>query len=253
MAVPNSFATATSAIPLANLDANFAYYDAAYQIASGVMEVNYTFRLEDPTDNTKKAQFVLSSIATATTRQYTLQNQDGTIAFINATQTFSGVSTFSASTNTFGSATVTSTYGLGSGATISTATKTINIGTGGVSGSTTNIAIGSAVSGALGTTTLNSNVVQTKLYATSSAAPTIASAATIAPTTQILFVSGTTAISTITAPSPISVGGGTITIIPTGVFTTTTTGNIALASIAVVNRALMMTYDVTTTKWYPSY
>jgi hypothetical protein len=32
MAVPNTFATATSAIPLANLDANFAYYDAAFSI-----------------------------------------------------------------------------------------------------------------------------------------------------------------------------------------------------------------------------
>ena len=32
MAVPNTFAAATSAIPLANLDANFAYYDAAYSI-----------------------------------------------------------------------------------------------------------------------------------------------------------------------------------------------------------------------------
>jgi len=33
MAVPNTFATATSAIPLANLDANFAYYDGAFSIS----------------------------------------------------------------------------------------------------------------------------------------------------------------------------------------------------------------------------
>lgn len=91
------------------------------------------------------------------------------------------------------------------------------------------------------------------LRATSAAAPTIASAATIAPTTQIVFVSGTAAIDTITPPSPISLGGGQITLIPTGLFTTTTAGNIALASTAVVSRALIMTYDVTTTKWYPSY
>jgi hypothetical protein len=32
MAVPNTFASATSAIPLANLDANFTYYDTAYSI-----------------------------------------------------------------------------------------------------------------------------------------------------------------------------------------------------------------------------
>lgn len=91
------------------------------------------------------------------------------------------------------------------------------------------------------------------LRATSAAAPTIASAATIAPVTQIVFISGTAAIDTITAPAPISLGGGQITLIPTGIFTTTTLGNIALASTAVVSLALIMTYDVTTAKWYPSY
>lgn len=93
----------------------------------------------------------------------------------------------------------------------------------------------------------------TSVLATSAAAPTIASAATVAPTKAITFISGTTAIVTITAPSPISTGGGSITFIPTGIFTTTTAGNIALASTAVVGKALTMTYDVTTTKWYPSY
>jgi len=89
--------------------------------------------------------------------------------------------------------------------------------------------------------------------AVSAAAPTIASATTIAPTTSIAFVSGTTAVVTITAAAPISTGGGTITLIPTGAFTWTTAGNIAVAGTAVVNRALTMTYDATTTKWYPSY
>lgn len=87
---------------------------------------------------------------------------------------------------------------------------------------------------------------------TGSAAPTIASAATIAPTTPIIFVSGTTAIVNITPPATL-VGGGQLTIIPTGVFTTTTAGNIALASTAVVSRALIMTWDATANKWYPSY
>lgn len=104
-----------------------------------------------------------------------------------------------------------------------------------------------------GTQTYSGAQIVTGLIATSAAAPTIASAATIAPTTQIVFVSGTAAIDTITPPSPISLGGGQITLIPTGIFTTTTAGNIALASTAVVSRALLMTYDVTTTKWYPSY
>ena len=91
------------------------------------------------------------------------------------------------------------------------------------------------------------------LIATSAAAPTIASATTIAPTKPITFISGTTAIVTITAPSPISLGGGSIVLIPTGIFTWTTAGNIALAGTAVVNKALTFVYDVTTTKWYPSY
>ena len=91
------------------------------------------------------------------------------------------------------------------------------------------------------------------LIATTAAASTIASATTIAPTKPITFISGTTAVVTITAPSPISAGGGTITLIPTGAFTWTTAGNIAVAGTAVVNRALTLVYDVTTTKWYPSY
>ncbi len=97
------------------------------------------------------------------------------------------------------------------------------------------------------------DVKHSGLVASTAAAPTIASATTIAPTTQIAFVSGTTAVVTITAPAPISAGGGTITLIPTGAFTWTAAGNIAVLGTAVVNRALTMTYDVTTTKWYPSY
>jgi hypothetical protein len=100
---------------------------------------------------------------------------------------------------------------------------------------------------------LGRNLIYTGLQATSAAAPTIASATTIAPTTAIVFISGTTQITTITAPSPISSGGGQITLIPTGIFTTATSGNIALASTAVVSKALIMTYDTTTAKWYPSY
>jgi hypothetical protein len=97
------------------------------------------------------------------------------------------------------------------------------------------------------------NMIIAGINATSAAAPTIASATTIAPTKAITFISGVTPIVTITAPSPISLGGGTITLIPTGIFTTTTAGNIALASTAIVSKALIMTYDVTTAKWYPSY
>ena len=97
------------------------------------------------------------------------------------------------------------------------------------------------------------SLVLSSFNAVSAAAPTLASATTIAPTAPITFVSGTTAVVTITAPSPISAGGGTVVLIPTGAFTWTTAGNIALAGTAIVSRTLTMTYDVTTTKWYPSY
>lgn len=102
-------------------------------------------------------------------------------------------------------------------------------------------------------TIVSANITHSGLVATTAAAPTIASATTIAPTTSIVFVSGTTAVVTITAPTPIASGGGRITIIPTGAFTWTNAGNIAISGTAVVSRALDMVYDVTTTKWYPSY
>ena len=91
------------------------------------------------------------------------------------------------------------------------------------------------------------------LIAIPTTAPSIASAATIAPTASVVFISGVATIATITAPSPISAGGGQITLIPTGLFRTGITGNIALATVAVVNKALILTYNAATLKWYPSY
>lgn len=83
----------------------------------------------------------------------------------------------------------------------------------------------------------------------------IASASTIAPASPIVHVTGTTAIATITAPTECASSGFgcQITLIPDGAFTTTTAGNIAIASTAVVSKAMVMTYDNGTSKWYPSY
>lgn len=80
----------------------------------------------------------------------------------------------------------------------------------------------------------------------------VASADTIAATGPIFHVTGSTQINTITAPLGCT-SGCTITIIPDGVFTTGVTGNIALASMSVVSKALILTYDAGTSKWYPSY
>lgn len=91
------------------------------------------------------------------------------------------------------------------------------------------------------------------VISTAQTATTLSSSATITPTLPIHFVSGTTTISTITAPFPISTTGGQITLIPTGLWSTNTAGNIALATTAVLNKALTMTYNSGTSKWYPSY
>jgi len=77
---------------------------------------------------------------------------------------------------------------------------------------------------------------------------TVASASAITPTGPVFHVTGTSLISTIQANSYTQ-----ITMIPDGIFTTNTGGNIAIASTAVVNKALIFTYDPTLSKWYPSY
>ena len=110
-----------------------------------------------------------------------------------------------------------------------------------------------ALGAATATSIVSSGPISGGLKGNLGAAPTVASATTIAPTTAVVLVSGTTTIETITAPAPIDTLGGTITIIPTGIFVTGVTDNIALASTSVVSKALHMTYDPTTTKWYPSY
>jgi len=83
----------------------------------------------------------------------------------------------------------------------------------------------------------------------------VASAATIAPVNYLQHVTGTTQIATITAPASFAAAGmgGCLVLIPDGAWTTATTGNIALASTAVVSKAMTMCYDNGTTKWYPSY
>ena len=83
----------------------------------------------------------------------------------------------------------------------------------------------------------------------------IASAATIAPTAPVTHITGTTQITTITAPSQCATSGFgcQLTLIPDGLWTTGTSGNIAIATTAVVSKALVLTYDNATAKWYPSY
>lgn len=80
----------------------------------------------------------------------------------------------------------------------------------------------------------------------------IASATEVTPNASVNYISGTTAIDTIAVSSSQAVGL-VWTVIPTGVFTWTTSDNIALAGTAVVSKVLQFVYNPSTAKWYPSY
>jgi len=137
-----------------------AVFTDVEQVLTNKTVTDSTFFIQDDADTTKKAQFQLSGITTATTRTYTLPNFTGALASIgNLTQTFSGTTTFSAATVTVGSSTAASTYGVGTGATATGNTKNVNIGTSGASGSTTLITLGSSTAGATSRTSVNGNLI----------------------------------------------------------------------------------------------
>jgi hypothetical protein len=106
-----------------------------------------------------------------------------------------------------------------------------------------------SVVGALSATSLTTST----FTALSGGTNTIASATSITPVKSINFISGTAAIDTIGTQPPITGANGTIILIPTGAFTWTTAGNIAIAGTAVVGKALHMTFSGSSLKWYPSY
>lgn len=82
----------------------------------------------------------------------------------------------------------------------------------------------------------------------------ITSASTITPTNRVHHITGTAAITTIVPPTSQAAGfSGIFCAIPDAAFTTTTAGNIALATNAIVNRQLCWSYDPAASKWFPSY
>jgi hypothetical protein len=75
----------------------------------------------------------------------------------------------------------------------------------------------------------------------------VASAASIAITGDIFHVTGIIQINTITG----SQSGQEIVLIPDAAFTLGTSGNIAIASAAVIGKAMALYFDGT--KWFPNY
>ncbi len=154
-------------------EANVAVWNGSVWDLVGVPQVasDAIFSLVNDADPTKKALFSLSGISTGTTRTFTLPNTSSALAILAGTQTFNGNKTFSGTLTASGTVTVsgaaatigtsaaTSTYGMGTGATTTGITKTLNLGTGGASGSTTVVNIGSATPGAGGSTGINTPTV----------------------------------------------------------------------------------------------
>jgi hypothetical protein len=136
-------------------------YDGSYLTATFK---STTFALRDATVLTKGAAFDLSGITAGQTRSYALPDVSGSLATLgNISQTFTGTTLVSGTFNatgtfaTLGSSNSATTVGVGTGTTASGQTKTVNIGTGGASGSTTNITLGSANAGSTTSVNIYSN------------------------------------------------------------------------------------------------
>lgn len=140
----------------------------------------------------------------------------GTTQLMNlgSTQTVSGSITFSNASQTLGNSTATGTINVASGATISGSTKTLNIGTGGVSGSTTTTILGPVLGAS--TTTIGATTAASTLN--------LATGATLTATTKAVNI-GTAGVAGSTTNIAIgTTAGGTSTTTMNG--TTTFAGPI---------------------------
>ena len=219
---------------------------------NGTVKTNSAFTLQDATDNTKQANFVLSGLTTGTTYAYTLPAVSGaalaTLGNTGSQQVFSGTVGFGATLSATSGLNLTGSTGtttlLGTSATTGTTTiggasqtgaitlgqstvsQTVNVSNGvTASGSTNTINIGTA--GATGsttaitigspagtsTTTLNGNVS----FANTVTAPTLVASNGIHVNSQTVAASysipsGSSAMSA----GPITVASGQTVTVPTG-------------------------------------
>lgn len=87
-----------------------------------------------------------------------------------------------------------------------------------------------------------------QMFMPTSAPSTVASAATIAPSTGFTVLTGNTAVATITPPVA---GPHMLAVVFAGTAGVTAAGNIAVAKASVVGEAMLLLYNVSTGKYVP--
>jgi hypothetical protein len=145
----------------------------------------------------------------------------------DGTQTINGPKTFSNASNTFGSATATGTIGLASGATISASTKTVNVATGGVVGSTTLTTIGPVLGAS--TTSIGGTTAASTLNLATGATLTATTKAVNIGTAGVAGSTTNIAIGSTTGTSTTTLQGTT-----NGITAAADTNSVALATTAYV-------------------
>ena len=161
--------------------ANLSFFASKTSNTGNISITGTALTLQDATDNTKTANFVLSGLTTGTNFTYTLPAVTGVAlaSLGNISQTFLGATTFAPTTAestlilgsttgtgtlTLGRSTVSQTANIATGATANLSTKTINIGTGGLLGSNTTITIGGTAG--ISNTILNGTVTSANGFST---------------------------------------------------------------------------------------
>jgi hypothetical protein len=132
------------------------------------------------------------------------------------TQTVSGSITFANASQTLGNSTAASTINIGTGATLTATTKAVNIGTNGVSGSTTNITVG-PVAGASTTSIGNTTAASTLNLATGATLSALTKAVNIGTngvsgSSTLITIGSTTGSSAITLQNQVITTGSVLSL-----------------------------------------